>query len=205
MRRPNLYAKPDPSKEGILYFLFCEGNVTEVRYFDVLRKLTSQVKIQIVPHKNGQNSPVGLYNNANECLITANTEYEGYNAEIDEVWFIIDTDKWGNKLNLLRQAVKNQKNWFVGQSNPCFELWQYYHFYDQKPSCQVGKFKSFLATVISGGFDSRKHIKHIEVAIKNATQNHVMASNGQPGQYSTEVFLLVEKVLPIIKEKLDEL
>lgn len=66
------------------------------------------------------------------------------------VWFVIDTDTWERegKIALLRDFCKSNNDhfpkeydevkpyqaWNVAQSNPCFEIWLYYHIYSDLPS-----------------------------------------------------------------------
>ena len=56
-------------------------------------------------------------------------KYELDLKQNDEVWFVIDTDEWGNKIISLKDDCNTKQSWNVAQSNPCFEIWLYYHFY----------------------------------------------------------------------------
>ncbi len=99
MKRNKLYTRREPDKEGKLYFIFCEGEKRETTYFYFFNRIASQIIIQIVPIEDGKNSPMGLYNNACQSLLKSdenpNPSYQ-LNDE-DEIWFIIDTDKWGQR------------------------------------------------------------------------------------------------------------
>jgi hypothetical protein len=50
---------------------------------------------------------------------------------VDEVWFVVDTDRWGEKDNPTTPIPAAQQGWHLVQSNPCFEVWLYYHIYDE--------------------------------------------------------------------------
>ncbi len=97
MRRNKIYERREATKDGKLYFIFCEGADRETTYFYFFNRIASQIIIQIVPIEDGRNSPLGLYFNACQSLLkreeNANPTYI-INDE-DEVWFIIDTDKMG--------------------------------------------------------------------------------------------------------------
>jgi tRNA uridine 5-carbamoylmethylation protein Kti12 len=206
MKRNKHYIKREASREGKLYFIFCEGERRETTYFYFFNKIATQIIIQIVPIEQGKNSPMGLFRNACEKLIKS---YENPNPEyslsdIDEVWFIIDTDKWGDEIGELRQSVTQYDNWFVAQSNPCFEVWLYYHIMNEKPAQVVENWKRYLHEVIPGGFDSRKHAKLIETAIENSKANF-SAADGVPDLVTTEVHLLAERIIPLVKPMLDAL
>jgi len=135
----------------------------------------------------------------------------------DEIWFVIDTDEWnkGNKINALREFCKKQNEqneqnehysaWTVAQSNPCFELWLYYHDFAKKPSenevNSYSTFKDFLDKKIPGGFDNRKKPVLLGAAINNSKTNFIEV-DGQPGLYSTEVHRLGEVIYPFVKESI---
>lgn len=204
MKRNKLYTRREPDKEGKLYFIFCEGEKRETTYFYFFNRIASQIIIQIVPIEDGKNSPMGLYNNASQNLLKSdenlNPSYQ-LNDE-DEIWFIIDTDKWGKEVDTLRDSILKHQNWFVAQSNPSFEVWLYYHFEKTKPQGTVENWKAFLNEVIKGGFNSNKHPMYIETAIHNSERNFSLTNN-QPDLVSTELFQLAKKVLPLVKTDID--
>lgn len=204
MKRNKLYTRREPDKEGKLYFIFCEGEKRETTYFYFFNRIASQIIIQIVPIADGKNSPMGLYNNACQSLLknekSQNTTY--VLNEIDEVWFIIDTDKWGKEVENLRNSVSKHQNWFVGQSNPSFEVWLYYHFQKEKPANAITDWKKYLGEIVVGGFDNRKHPVHIQKAITNSEANFSVTNN-QPDPITTEVHILAKKILPLIKTDID--
>lgn len=206
MRRNKLYTRREPDKEGKLYFIFCEGEVRETTYFYFFNKLASQIIIQLVPIADGKNSPMGLFNNACQNLLSSkeNPNHEYQLNDDDEVWFIIDTDQWGKEVEKLRDSVKQHKNWFVGQSNPSFEVWLYYHFENAKPKKKVTNWKTFVNNLIKGGFNNSKHPIHIQTAIANS-EAIFSSVNDQPDDITTEVFHLAKKILPLVKSDIDEL
>jgi hypothetical protein len=204
MKRNKLYTRREPDKDGKLYFIFCEGEKRETTYFYFFNRIASQIIIQIVPIEDGKNSPMGLYNNACQNLLkneeNLNSSYH-LNDE-DEIWFIIDTDKWGKEVDTLKDSILKHQNWFVAQSNPSFEVWLYYHFEKIKPQGIVENWKVFLNEVIKGGFNSNKHPMYIETAIHNSERNFSLINN-QPDLASTELFQLAKKVLSLVKTDID--
>lgn len=204
MKRNKIYERRAPTRDGKLYFIFCEGEKRETTYFYYFNRIASQIILQIVPIEDGKNSPMGLYNNACQNLLKSeanpNPSY-ALNDE-DEVWFIIDTDKWGSEIDALREHVSQHRNWLVGQSNPSFEVWLYYHFRHQKPQHSIENWKEYLNTVVSGGFDNRRDPVHIQTAIAHAKANY-STTNNRPDDMTTEVFLLGQKILPLVKPDID--
>ena len=205
MIRNRLYIKREPDKDGKLYFIFCEGEKRETNYFHYFSLLASQINIQIVPIAQGKNSPLGLYENARQCLVPVEGKPEpSYTfTDGDEVWFIIDTDKWGKEIQELNEKIKFHKNWFIGESNPCFEVWLYYHLKKTKPKEEISNWKEFLNKSISGGFDSRKHPCLIEDAIENSKANYSTIVNNNPASKCTNVYKLAETFFPLVRENIE--
>lgn len=207
-----LFTRRPPSREAKSIYIFCEGVKREYQYFLYFKELDSRINIEIYPLKpNEDNSPKGLYLIACNCIIKSdqnpNPKYELIDG--DEVWIVFDTD--ADKLETRKPQIKElreeckQLNWNAAQSNPCFEVWLYYHFFKEKPVFHGDDFckgwKPFLEEY--GGFDSRKHPVYIESATKNAELNF-LEKNGEPEKGTTELFKLSKSILPIVKEKIDD-
>ncbi|NOQ36417.1 MAG: RloB domain-containing protein [Methylococcaceae bacterium] len=185
--------------------IYCEGERREADYFNYFSEISSKIKLEIEsPENGGDSSPTGLLTKALTQLESPKPKYELL-AE-DEVWFVIDTDSWGEKINDLRQHCVNKLNWKVAQSNPCFEIWLYYHFkeFEAFTDMEVSKnWKSFLNEQVAGGFDSRKHPVLIKTAIKNA-KNKFIAENEAMNIGCTEVFKLSESFYPLVHKKIED-
>jgi len=204
MKRNKIYERRPPTKDSKLFFIFCEGEKRETTYFYFFNRIASQVIVQIVPLEDGKNSPLGLFQNAKNKLIKGpdnpNPVYDLNKG--DEVWFVIDTDKWGRQIVDLRNAVAAFEDWHIAQSNPSFEIWLYYHFIKTKPKEKIENFKNHLNQIIEGGFDNRKHPVFLKDAIKNASANFAM-ENDFPDYGSTAVFKLGRKILPLVELDID--
>lgn len=202
--RPKRYVRLEPSKDARKIYIYCEGD-RENDYFKFFVGLSSNISIISIPSKNGKSDPKKLLESA---VVDFENKYVLDKDENDSVWFVIDTDEWGSKIKILRDFCKKQNTpigsdiWFVTQSNPCFEIWLYYHFDANKPNLEDVKnhasMKDFVNALISGGFDCRKNPALIENAIINAKKNYNEV-NGEPDLYSTEVYKLGELILPFVK------
>lgn len=207
LTRSKIYIRKQPDKDSKLIIILCEGEKTEIKYFNYFNGIASQIRIEIIPH-GGFNSPKGLYDIACSCLLKSEKNlFPKYNlTKDDEVWFVIDTDDWKDQINELRKSCIKH-SWNIAQSNLCFEVWLYYHFNDEKPSIEGSEnplsWKQYLNSQITGGFDPRKHPIFIEKAINNSKNNFTTSAIGHPEIGSTEVHLLAAKILPIIKFQLD--
>lgn len=158
-------------------------------------------------------------------LLGDNRQYTVECEHGDTVWFIIDTDSWEKegKIKPLRDFCQEQNGiiwdkfnemraypvWNVAQSNPCFEIWLYYHFYDNKPDKEVvegcASFKEYVHNTIAGGFNFEKDPVRLESAITNAMANFQSEKNGNLSLYSTEMYLPGREILGFVKSELDKL
>ncbi|MCA6460941.1 MAG: RloB domain-containing protein [Chitinophagaceae bacterium] len=210
LSRHKVYEKVKSFKNAKKIYIFCEGD-REVNYLKFFQGFASNIDIIPIPNENGKSDPTKLKAQAEKCL--ENNSVSLSKELADEVWFVIDTDRWyeGNKIDELRNYVEDKQKtydgWFVAQSNPSFEIWLYYHFNSEKPIDSeieaAQSFKDFVATKIKGGFDNRSMPLEIQQATLNA-ENNFERQNGQPKLYSTEVFNLAKQIIKFTKGQLDQ-
>ena len=97
----------------------------------------------------------------------------------------------------------------IAQSNPSFEIWLYYHFYEKKPNAdevaQYNTFKEYVGKQITGGFDYEKDPVQIEKAIINSKANTSRDAKGNLTLYSTEVYQLADKIVALSHKDLNTL
>lgn len=196
------FEKKEPFRSASLFVIICEGEKREPQYFEFFDGLTSKIKIRAIPSSEGKSAPIHLIENANE----AEQKFEV--VEDDDIWFVIDIDRWRDGIHLLQEECRKKKNWNAAISNPCFEVWLYYHFESNPPNLQApetcGNWKSLLPTINNGGFDSNRHPTLLENAIVNA-KNNLSETGYLPNVGSTQVFRLGERILPFVKSLLFEL
>jgi hypothetical protein len=210
LNRNKIYLKVEAFKNAKKIYIFCEGD-REVNYFRFFQGFASNIDIVPIPNDNGKSDPSKL--KAQAELSLENNEVSLSELLSDEVWFVIDTDRWneGNKIEDLKSFVeeknKSYKGWFVAQSNPSFEIWLYYHFNSDIPDNEEVaasvSFKEYVATKIKGGFDNRSMPLEIQQATLNAEKNFQL-ENKQPKIYSTEDFMLGKQIIHFTKLQLDQ-
>ena len=191
IQRRKDYDKREPSRDAHKIYIVCEGKGTEPNYFAFFEGLSSNLQVITIPPEDGKTDPLKLMERANQILIGEDREYTVEYEHGDTVWFVVDTDTWEKegKIEPLRQfcsqkngaisleydEVKAYSAWNVAQSNPSFEIWLYYHFYENKPvSDEVAKyasFKEYVNNTISGGFNFEKDPIRLEDAIMNTKKN----------------------------------
>lgn len=200
-----IYEKKVPFRDAFFFIIVCEGVNREREYFEFFNGMSSRVKIIPVVSSTGS-APRLLM----DAAIAKEQELDA-RAERDRVWFVIDTDRWRAQLHEIRQKSDQHTHWRVAQSNPCFEVWLYFHAKAQLPTlsniAQCNTWKPLLPTVILGGFNSDFHPVAIETAIKNSEASY--QANGyfpEPGstqlwQLGKELLLLIKKELNVLKPK----
>ena len=218
------YAKREPSRDAHKIYIVCEGKGTEPDYFSFFEGLSSNLQLITIPPDEGTD-PLKLMERAKDILLGESRKYTIDYLQGDSIWFVIDTDTWEKegKIVPLRgfcsslneeipkqyDEVKMYSAWNVAQSNPCFEIWLYYHFYENKPVKEdvqkIVSFKEFVASTISGGFDFQRDPVRLEDAVSNTKQNFVLDANGRPDLYCSEVYVLGEEIHKFVKNDLAKL
>ncbi|MCP4129538.1 MAG: RloB domain-containing protein [bacterium] len=209
-----LFERKPPGREAKSIYIFCEGAKREYQYFEYFKEMDSRINVEIYKlHPHEDNSPLGLLTIAKKCII-ANEESpipKYMFQENDEVWIVLDTDidkdeSRKPQIKRVNDECELMPDWFVAQSNPCFEVWLYYHFCSDKPVFVGNEYcinwKDLVNKSISGGFDSRKHPIFIESASENAEKNFESKA-GEPTIGSTEVFKLSKSIFSLVKTKIE--
>ncbi|MDB0601288.1 RloB family protein [Tenacibaculum maritimum] len=209
------FEREAPVREAKSIYIFCEGVKREYQYFDYFKKMDSRINVEIYKlHPHEDNSPLGLLSIAKKCIIFSeeNPKPKYTFQKNDEVWIVLDTDKDKDEsrepqINTIKEKIQELENWNLVQSNPCFEVWLYYHMHQEKPNFEGIEYcvnwKELVNNSIKGGFDSRRHPIFIESATNNS-ENNFEVTNLKPNIGSTEVFKLSKSILPIIKFKLQK-
>jgi hypothetical protein len=189
--------KKDPFRDAFLCVVICEGESREPEYFKHFDGISSKIKIVPIKNSAGRSSPIHLIENA----LSAEQDFDL--NQNDQVWFVIDTDRWRKQVHILRKECEEKTNWQVAQSNPCFEVWLYFHVKKEVPeellSCSCKEWKSQLHALTPGGFKSSHHIDKLSDAIINAKLNHKEVGYW-PMTGSTQVWRLGEVIERFVKK-----
>lgn len=224
MRRVCDYVKKGPSRDSRKIYVICEGSRDEVLYFGFFQNMSSNLQVIPIPSENGSD-PLKLMKLAEERFCSDSSEFELDYSQGDMVWFVIDTDSWQKegKIKPLRdfclrkneeiskkgRSQKSYEVWNVVQSNPCFEIWLYYHVFAKRPNRKAvdkcASFKEFVSLSIKGGFNYQLHPIYLKDAIGNSRQNFKTDKEGGPDLYSTELHLLGDFIFGFVKTELAKL
>lgn len=223
IKRRKDYSKKAPSKEASKIYIVCEGKETEKGYFEFFEGLSSNLQLIIIPPEDGTD-PLKLMELAQRLLLSETGRYSLDFLQHDKVWFAIDTDTWEkeDKIKPLRDfcarqnkkleeydEIKPYEAWNVTQSNPCFEIWLYYHFYANRPDIEDidlhPSIKSYVHSKIEGGFNFQKDPVRIKDAINNSEKNFQYQKNGNPDLFSTEEHFLAKEILGFVNSEITKL
>ncbi len=149
-----------PQKQKI--YIFCEGSVTEVRYLTELERAQNTVKFEFV--QKGA-VPATLYQSAKQKTSTISGEVP------DRVWLLFDRDDHPQVDQILTECERSDI--VLGFSNPCFELWLYWHFEDYGGMDDRTKLKATLTdncTDYCGRTKSLRRADRLMASVNDAAQ-----------------------------------
>lgn len=205
-----LFERQAPSREAKSLYIFCEGRKREYQYFKYFKEIDSRINVEVNKlSSDDDNSPNGLYNLAESSF--SGTKPKFTLQENDEVWIVLDTDpdksnSREEQITQIKEKCNEKENWFIVESNPCFEVWLFFHKNEKVIEFESDDFcKSWKQKVnesYEGGFDSRRHPIFIEEASINSEKNFQRGGNGRPIKGSSEVHQLAKSMFSTINNKI---
>lgn len=194
-----------------------EGSETEPRYFEDLalsaRCRNPRVHIEVIYRERGSET-----SSAPNHVLRQLMEYEEVHGlvEGDELWIVIDRDKW--ELSMLTEVARlvRQNGYHLADSNPCFELWLLLHhrsldYYTKLELTELKenrkeKFRSRRRRLdlelmnICGSYDRSNlktydYIPHIDVAIANAKNADSSKNNRWLNNIGSRVYRLAQSII----------
>lgn len=162
------YKKGEPFRDARKFIIICEGE-RESDYFNFFDGKSRKLYIKTIPpvgENQGESAPNHLKIRASEYI-----DENGWDDKFeDQLWFVLDIDNWPReKIEELNQLTDSTTNWFLGLSNPCFEVWLYYHKTDIKLSAVTSsQMKQVLHEQITGGYKLHNYAAEIEQATANS-------------------------------------
>ena len=186
-----------------LIAIACEGSDREPDYFNVFKYLSKKIKVDIIEdHLNSENegnkkstksSPKWVLDKAISYISNNNL------LEEDELWFVIDVDRWSEEqIRELAQFCDDHVNWNLVISNPCFEVWLFFHKsakINESKSSTCQEFKYEISQFDKAGYDNLTYIGSILTAVENAKLNDSDINHYFPKIKESKVYLLVESII----------
>jgi hypothetical protein len=166
------------------------------------------LQIKVLAQEGTQSAP--------EHILKLLDDYKGdYQiAESDELWLVIDVDRWGDeKLSQIATAC-TQKGYKLAVSNPAIELWFLLHLTNVRQytlaeqaallaNKKEGKTRTRLEREIikkigrynKSNLNVDDFLPHLETAIKHAKKLNPNPADRWPQKLGTQVYLLAEAIL----------
>jgi len=207
------YSKKDGDKDYKLIVLILEDAVESKKYFNaLLHDIHNGVKIICDVNKRSGIKPKQMP----EYAIKAESE-NALNYEAgDEIYFLCDLDHYRNQLFALNEQIKQEKsNWNLIISNPCVEIWFYYHITDNLPKMPImdeDKYSQAMKKLYSKIRAKEKTSTAnligkygLESAINESTNHFSLEDNGLiPTLFATNMHTLAIKLNFICNARIEE-
>lgn len=211
MRKKRGYKRETPKelvRDYKLFAIACEGGKREPIYFNTFRHLSNKIAVDVIEEvisddemsckNSNKSSPKWVLDRA-----MAYIEKEGLTDE-DELWFVMDKDRWElSQLREISDYCDKHHNWNVVISNPCFEVWLYFHKRKNikaSKSSSCGDFKQEISTFEKGGYSPYTFLIDIINAVQNAKEADSTPEYFMPEEKETKVYKLVEAILALSRK-----
>lgn len=179
-----------------LVIIASEGERTEKQYFeDIFGSRSPRVQVKVLETQAGTSAPKHVL-----------SRLKNYVREIplfedDELWLVIDKDRWPNE-QLHKVAQECWRCSFgLAVSCPCFEVWLFLHFTDATPDMQnlsSGGIKYRLRIQLGGynqsSLDTSRFMPYYVDAMRRAIQLDVNPSATWPDHLGTHVYKVVRAI-----------
>ena len=193
-RKNRGYKRGEPYRDARLFVIVCEGNKREKEYFTELAEGHRRVKVRLLPptdDDSGKSAPKHVVERATNYV----KEY-GL-AKDDQLWLVMDVDRWGEEVLIpIGKECQKKNSWNVALSNPCFEVWLHLHLQDvsQTPTKTCQQMKGELHELITSGYKVEVFTPLVDQAVERAS----IADNNQehfyPAVMTTKVYLLINEM-----------
>ncbi len=199
-------------RDAKLIIIATEDTKATVRYFEALVSSryyqNLKVQVRVLQRESTASSPEHIL----AMLDTYRNEYP-LDAN-DELWLVIDVDKWGDKKLSQVAAQSEQKGFLLAISNPAIELWFLLHLtsldrYDEATKAdllkneKVRKNRTRLDQAIvdiigsynKSNLDVDHFLPHLSEAVERAKALDTQPQDRWPQQLGTHVYRLVRSIL----------
>ena len=212
MRKRKDFIRREEYKSSRLVVIAAEGRCTENIYFISMKNnmCATSVHVKVLERNDDKSSPENVYNQ----IQGFKKEYDI--ADDDQLWVVIDKDKWNDKtLSLIAQLCTADDKLYFCVSNPCFELWLLLHLEDvseyseedkkklkenkkpsrYKPTWLKGKLKQIMGSYNECNYDAEVLLKNIDIAIQRAKELDINPHDRWPQDIGTRVYLLAQSIM----------
>lgn len=210
MRKKRGYKREPESnllRDYKLFAIACEGGKREPNYFRTFRYISPRITVDIIDDivSDSEMNTINSNKSAPKWVLDRAVRYidkEGLSNE-DDLWFVIDKDRWSDsQLREIADYCDLYPNWHIAISNPCFEVWLYFHKKCNKPKpnelVSCNDFKNGISEFTPGGYHPLKYIPDFNQAIENAKTNDSNIDHFLPNTNETKLYKLGEVLIEYI-------
>lgn len=182
-----------------------EGEKTEPKYFNDLKQKYRKtvVHLEVIRRCASASSPIHVI----QELLKFKAQYELENN--DELWMIIDRDRWTESMLSKVAKLCFQKNFHLALSNPCFEVWLLLHLVDISNFSQrkirmleknrnndlENEIREFCGSYNKSNLKTHFFLDNVDKAIDRARNIDKHPDHRWPNSLGTRVYLLAENVV----------
>ncbi len=207
------YRKDDASVSTSIIFVLSGG---EEREKDYLKPIDNCQRI-VVAFKSKRNQglrPIELDTIAKQIIKSHQFDtgiHTYYMGNDDDLYILQDVDEFEEDIkNIFKLPPPKQVKWLI--SNPCFEMWLYYHYKDEDPKSLLSDMavlstakrsqwlKKELNNVVLGGINPTKALEHLQEAIERS-RKYYSEKDGIPLLYATQMDKLGEIIIALDTNK----
>ena len=186
-----------------LFAISCEGGKREPTYFNIFQYLSRKIKVDVIENYITDDEMFQTYEtkSAPKWVLDRAMRYIEKNdlKDDDDLWFVIDKDRWTDaQIRELASLCERYSNWHLVISNPCFEVWLYFHKKSDiksSKSTSCDDFKREISNFEKGGYHPLKFIPYFQEAIINAKANDSDINHFIPKAKETKVYKLGEAIV----------
>lgn len=212
MRKKRGYTRETPIalvRDYKLFAIACEGGKREPAYFRAFQFMSNRIAVDLIEEIVSDEEALAINPNksAPKWVLERAIRYiekEGLNDE-DDLWFILDVDRWEySQLKEIADFCEQKANWNIVLSNPCFEIWLYFHKrknIKDSESKTCGDFKFEISKFEIGGYHPLKWIPDLFIAIENSKSAEVNKDYFFPERNTTKLYQLGEAIIEVVGRK----
>lgn len=192
------YKKGEPYRDARMIVIACEG-MREKAYFQMLIGQSQRLNVEMLAPEGAEEG----FSHPSQVIARAELFIEEYGlkGEDDSVWLIMDVDRW--KEHLLYEIIKtceNREKWNITISNPCFEVWLYFHLdINERLETTICKeIKNLLHEKVIGGYKVEVFTKKAFEAAQKAKDFDNYITDNFPKVGISKIYNLVKYLEPFI-------
>jgi hypothetical protein len=213
---PKRKFRPRTRRSGIrdpkLIIIATEGTKTEPTYFNDMASpqyfYNPRIHVEVLERVDTASAPEYVLRMLDEFC----SQYK-LKADVDELWLVIDTDRWGDAKLSTIGTLCHQKGYYMAVSTPCFEIWLLLHhrslddysvetldeFRENRRIGSRTRLELELVTLLGeynkSSLRTEDFLPNIREAIERARALDVHPEHRWPNDLGSRVYLVVERIM----------